>query len=157
MRYNANTASTIGQVNAELEKIQEAIGDTLSREGDSPNQMQAVLDMNSNRVINGTTPVSNKDLATKEYVDNALSTSNLVGADRPPVIEQSQTLLSSQVVVTYAPPIDLAQSVVYLTGNDADEKRLFVNTHFFVISPTELQLFESYPAGSTVTVLQETT
>ena len=42
----------LAPVNAELEKIKEAIIDTVSRKGDTPNAMTANLDMNSNRILN---------------------------------------------------------------------------------------------------------
>ena len=50
--------------------IEAAIENTLSRDGTSPNQMEASLDMNSNRVINAATPIGDSDLATKAYVDS---------------------------------------------------------------------------------------
>jgi hypothetical protein len=52
-RYTkTGTPNTIGQINSELDLIAVAIGDTLSRLGDTPNQMEATLDMNSNSIIN---------------------------------------------------------------------------------------------------------
>lgn len=51
-----NTA--VGVVNANSAAIVAAIDNTLSRDGTSPNQMGANLDMNSNRIINLPTPVS---------------------------------------------------------------------------------------------------
>ena len=42
----------LAPINAELEKIKEAIIDTVSRKGDAPNAMTANLDMNSNRILN---------------------------------------------------------------------------------------------------------
>jgi hypothetical protein len=38
--------------NSNADKIEEAFQNTVSRDGSSPNQMEAVLDMNSNRIIN---------------------------------------------------------------------------------------------------------
>lgn len=40
------------QIDSNLDDIKTAIDDTLSRKGDSPNSMEADLDMNSNRVLN---------------------------------------------------------------------------------------------------------
>jgi len=45
--YNS-TAS----INAELDKVEAAIGDTLSRVGDAPNTMSTDIDMNSNQILN---------------------------------------------------------------------------------------------------------
>lgn len=62
-RYTkTGTPSTIGGVDVELDSIQVANTDTLSRKGDSPNQMEAVLDMNNNRIINSATPINPTDL-----------------------------------------------------------------------------------------------
>jgi len=51
-RYTKQSVSSIAGINSELSKIQVAIRDSLSRLGDSPNQMQSTLDMNSNAIIN---------------------------------------------------------------------------------------------------------
>jgi hypothetical protein len=52
-RYTkTGTPSTIGEVNAQFDLIATAINDTLSRVGDAPNQLEATLDANSNRLIN---------------------------------------------------------------------------------------------------------
>ena len=52
-RYTpSGQVTTIPQNQAEFEKIQTAINDTLSRRGDTPNGMEADLDMNSNRIFN---------------------------------------------------------------------------------------------------------
>tara|TARA_R110000850_G_scaffold271867_1_gene406561 strand:+ start:53 stop:2239 length:2187 start_codon:yes stop_codon:yes gene_type:complete len=58
-RYTkTGTLNTIAQLNAELDLIALAISDTLSRVGDSPNQLETTLDVNSNRIINLLAPVS---------------------------------------------------------------------------------------------------
>ena len=71
-RYNRNILNnpTLAPVNAELEKIEDAIEDTLSRKGDTPNQMDDNLDMNSQRIINLSDPKSDNDAVNKSYVDN---------------------------------------------------------------------------------------
>jgi len=52
-RYTAsNKGGDLAPINQELQKIEEAIQDTLSRKGDTPNSMEAPLDMNSNRILN---------------------------------------------------------------------------------------------------------
>jgi hypothetical protein len=70
-RYTkTGTPNTIGQINSELDLISLAIADTFSRLGDSPNQLETSLDMNSNRILNlpapisGTDPVRLTDLST---------------------------------------------------------------------------------------------
>lgn len=48
-------------LNANLEEIKDAIDNTLSRDGTGPNQMEAILDMNSNRIINLSAPEDDND------------------------------------------------------------------------------------------------
>lgn len=69
-RYTpTGTVTSVPAINAELEKISEAIEDCLSREGDTPNQMEDVLDMNGYSILNAVTDVNKLgSLATVEYV-----------------------------------------------------------------------------------------
>lgn len=60
--YRSSTA-----LNANLDAIETALENTLSRDGTSPNQMEAVLDMNNNRIINLPAPVAASDAA--RFVD----------------------------------------------------------------------------------------
>lgn len=48
----SNEGSATSVINTNSDRIEEAIEKTLSREGDAPNQMEALLDMNSNPIIN---------------------------------------------------------------------------------------------------------
>ena len=58
-RYTkTGTPNTVGQIDSNLDLIATAIGDTLSRKGDSPNQMESSLDMNSQRILNLPTPIT---------------------------------------------------------------------------------------------------
>lgn len=64
-RYEpSDLTGVLAPVNAELEKIKEAVIDTLSRKGDAPNSMETNLDMNSNRVLNLVDAVNDKEPAT---------------------------------------------------------------------------------------------
>lgn len=53
--------------------IETAIENTVSRDGTTPNQMTADLDMNSNRIINLPEPVNSNDPARLQDVQNALA------------------------------------------------------------------------------------
>ena len=50
-------------LNANLDAIEAALENTLSRDGTSPNQMSAILDMNSNKITNLAAPTSGSDAA----------------------------------------------------------------------------------------------
>ena len=51
-RYSRVTASSIAGVNAELTKIETAISEMLDRDGTTPNQMEADVDLNGNDILN---------------------------------------------------------------------------------------------------------
>lgn len=71
-----NESSAIATFNANWALIEQAVENTLSLDGTSPNSMSAIIDMNSHKIINCSEPTSSSDVATKNYVD-----SNLTGAD----------------------------------------------------------------------------
>ena len=79
--YDRNTVRTIRQINAELEKIQEAIADQLDRSPDESqaNQMETTLDMNNNPIINVDLPENPDDgsLISKGYADRTYV--NIIG------------------------------------------------------------------------------
>lgn len=66
--------ASIATLNANSQKIETALENTLSRDGTTPNEMHAVLDMNSNRIINLHNPVGNTDAVPLSYLLTLLST-----------------------------------------------------------------------------------
>lgn len=62
--------SLITAINSNNTAIENAIENTLSRDGTSPNSMSASLDMNSNRILNLPDPATDQEPATKSYVDS---------------------------------------------------------------------------------------
>lgn len=69
-----STVSTVPEINSELEKIQTSINTLLSRDGDIPNQMEATLDMNSNKIINLPQPASQTEPVRLQDLNDALNT-----------------------------------------------------------------------------------
>lgn len=67
------SAATV--VNANNDRVEAALENTLSRDGSTPNTMGASLDMNSNRVINVGSPQSGTDAARWADVTSALAIS----------------------------------------------------------------------------------
>lgn len=61
------------QHNANMEKIEDAFENTLSRDGSSPNAMQANLDMGSNRLINVGAPVEPNDAVRLQDITDIAS------------------------------------------------------------------------------------
>lgn len=66
-------ASAIQTLNANAAAIETALENTLSRDGTSPNQMTAPLDMNDERVVNLGAPVNGTDAARLIDLSTALS------------------------------------------------------------------------------------
>ena len=62
---NENTA--VGKINSNNALVEAALENTLSRDGTSPNNMEAALDMDSNRILNLPAPIS--DLEPVRLVD----------------------------------------------------------------------------------------
>lgn len=73
----ATLSSVIAAMNSNSTAIEEAFENTLSRDGTSPNQMEADIDMNSNRIVNllapasATEPLRLQDL--EDFVGGSLS------------------------------------------------------------------------------------
>lgn len=66
----ANETTAIEAINDNNAAIEGGFNNTISRDGTSPNTMEAQLDMNNNRLVNvPLVPLSNADVATKYYVD----------------------------------------------------------------------------------------
>ena len=67
-----NIASRYGSIDAlndNFDALATALDNTLSRDGEGPNEVEANIDMNSHRIINLDDPVDNTDAVTKQYVD----------------------------------------------------------------------------------------
>jgi hypothetical protein len=64
---------SIDALNANFAAIEEAFENTLSRDGEGPNALEANLDAGSFRIINLPVPVGESDAATKAYVDEVTS------------------------------------------------------------------------------------
>lgn len=64
----ANSASARQAINDNFTAIEEAIDNTLSRDGTAPNQMEADIDLNSHRLLNVADPIEDLDGVNKRSV-----------------------------------------------------------------------------------------
>lgn len=64
-----NDTTATSTINNNFQAIQEAMENTLSRDGSIPNFMDADLDMNSHRIINAGAPENDYDVITKGWFD----------------------------------------------------------------------------------------
>lgn len=72
-----NIASRYGSIDAlndNFDALATALDNTLSRDGEGPNEVEANIDMNSHRIINLADPVDNTDAVNKAYVDGITGT-----------------------------------------------------------------------------------
>jgi hypothetical protein len=63
---------SVQQIKSNNDAIEAAVEKTLSRDGTAPNQMEAVLDMNSNRIINLPAPAADTDPIRRVDVDSGI-------------------------------------------------------------------------------------
>jgi hypothetical protein len=83
-KLTCNTISSryasVDALNTNFDLIETAMENTLSRDGTSPNSMSTVIDMNSNKITNLALATNATDAASKQYVDNTLSSGQDAGA-----------------------------------------------------------------------------
>ena len=65
-----NETTAIASINANYDLIEEALENTFSLDGTSPNTIADDIDMDSNRILNLPEPTSDQEAATKAYVDS---------------------------------------------------------------------------------------
>lgn len=71
-------SSALATINANFDAIEVAIENTLSRDGTTPNQLTAPLDVNSQRLINLTNPRSGTDAARLVDIQSALTIEGVI-------------------------------------------------------------------------------
>jgi hypothetical protein len=87
--------SSQSAIEQNFEDIEASLANTLSRTLESPNMMQAVLDMNSNRIINLPTPTS-----ATEPVTYGMFVSSSVAPVYAGTVKESFTATAGQAVFT---------------------------------------------------------
>lgn len=68
-----NESNFLSALNENLKRLQQAINDTLSRTGKTPNQMEQVLDMNGKRIVNIGKGIDDTDAATVKDIKDMLT------------------------------------------------------------------------------------
>jgi len=71
LTHNDTAATKL--INDNFSALQQGIEDSLSRTGKTPNFMNSDLDLNTKRIINVGSPISDSDLANKKYVDDIVA------------------------------------------------------------------------------------
>lgn len=103
-----NDTTATSSINTNFQAIQEAMENTLSRDGTTPNFMDSDLDMNSYRIINTGDPENDTDVITKgwfdQYVDDAAgaSATAVAAADRAEGSAQTAQTAAAQATIAAA-------------------------------------------------------
>lgn len=133
-----NTTAT-NTININSNTVQTAFDNTLSRDGSSPNQMEAVLDMNSNQILNvpapvsGSSPLRLQDLST--FVGGGTVTNIPIGGTSGQVLaknsstnydvhwisESSDLTAGTNILITGSSPATIATTLTptFTTVNTA--------------------------------------
>jgi hypothetical protein len=127
-----NETSAVTDINANSDAIETAIENTLSRDGTTPNAMDADLDMNSNQILNLPVPgTSTSPVRLQDLVDAALVPSIITGIlykDQEDQIISGGADVTSKSLVTGNVTIDCGdRPLQYITNNGA----------FTITAPTE--------------------
>jgi hypothetical protein len=167
---NDTTATTA--INSNSSIIQTAMDNTLSRDGTSPNQMGANLDMNSNRILNlpvpatGSEPLRYTDLTS--FVGGGTVTNIPAGGSTNDVLvknsntdydvkwahESTDVLAGSNIVVTGTSPITVSTTTTpsFTTVNGltltSNTGTLTLNTNTLAISGSGVSQTLAGPSGT---------
>lgn len=140
-------------INGEFDKIAEAINDQLDKTGGSGNQMEASLDMNSERIINLPEPISPTEPARLQDLREILEAlSGGIPEDVEPYT-YTEVLTSGQLEVST--PFRIEDCIVFVSGNVVDSALLVSGVDYTPIG-LNLTLAVSYPAGTLLTVVRVT-
>lgn len=95
--------SAIQTLNYNFQLIESALENTLSRDGTSPNQLEATIDANDNRIINLGAPVNGNDAARLVDVANALS----VDSTLIPSLTEDRILSNDGLTLVWRQPSEI--------------------------------------------------
>lgn len=133
-----NTVFSIQGINAELEKVSNTQEDHLSRKpGDSPNMMETDLDMNSNRIFNLPTPITDNEPLTKSAGEGILD-----GATQQANRAEAEADRAEEYAIDNSEQVN--QFTDFLTDAYIDLNAAIENTGWFPVSG-------SFESGGTIT------
>lgn len=115
-----NENSFLNQLNENFENIATAVENTLSRDGDTPNEMLSDLDMNDFRIVNLPAPVSPTEPARhgqlQQYVDEA-EAAQLAAENAQAAAENAQT--AAELAETNAETAETGAEAAQLAAENA--------------------------------------
>lgn len=103
-----NEVTATAAINSNNTIIEEAIENSISRDGTQPNQMNSVLDMNSNRIINLPEATSDQEPVTfGKYMEGITSVANGAVIDGSFITLDSNPALINERILTAGPSIEI--------------------------------------------------
>ena len=139
-------------VNENFQAIQDYINNyLLHRDGlttGQPNQLENSLDANSNAILNLPAPIDPTSPVRLQDVPAIVASGDITV-----VVSQQETvsLLDGQTTVVFSIYQTTAASF-NLNGPDVDNGRMVVGTDYSITDATTIELSQSYPAGTVVTL-----
>lgn len=130
----------------EFQKIQTALDDAISRTGDTPNQMETVLDLNSHRVINTQDAVDQQDLVTLNQLENAIEDieDDLEAMTKSQHDSDIASLSSVYAPIAHTHAAAGIGATALITGAGTNDQQLVITTEllskysrFHMISPSQ--------------------
>lgn len=103
-----NEKSFLSSLNANLEALQRAIDDTLSRSGVVPNQMEEVLDMNGQRIVNVGQAQEPSDVITKKDIQELIDRVQAAISNIDTLVEAAKRTIEVYVAEEVAPLVTTA-------------------------------------------------
>lgn len=94
--HNDTTATTL--INENFAALQEAIENTVSRDGSTPNFMDANLDLNSYKIINAGDPENDHDVITKGWFDQFVEDASTAASTANAAAERAASSAQSALV-----------------------------------------------------------
>ena len=121
-----NDTTATEQINDNFQALQQAIENTVSRDGTVPNYMDADLDLNSYRIINAGDPVNKHDVVTLKYFEEKAGGAIEAAAEAKASASKAASSAQSALVASNNAIGQLAQAEGLLTaaeGQLADTKQ----------------------------------
>lgn len=151
-----NDTSATTAINGNFTAIATAFEDVLSLSGTAPNQMQSLLDMNSNRILNLPAPASNNEPA--RFIDIGDAVAAATAADASAIAAATSAATSAAQASIASTKASAANTSATAASNSAaaaltSQNAAAASAAGFLASPT----FTGIPRAPTATVLNNST
>lgn len=125
-----NDTTATKQINDNFQALQQAIENTISRDGTIPNYMDANFDLNSYRIINAGDPVGDQDVVTLKYFEERAGGAVEAAAEAKASASKAASSAQSALVASNNAIGQLAQAEGLLTATEqfVDSAKADINT-----------------------------